>query len=162
MAYELKRLQSRHHLILDLLLEGKTQAEIARKMGYSDYGLSNVINCSIFKAELERRRTERHNYMYEAEVRYNRSAREKLDDAAVKAAETQVELLRSENPKIKQMSAMDILDRTGYSKVSRNESTSRSVQLVLTPEYLERMRQASIAAFGKEWPTDEDLENMSR
>ena len=68
MAYQLKRLQQRHYLIMEKLLLGKTQKEIAREIGYSEYGLSNAINCPLFQAELNRRRVEQNSYIDVSEV----------------------------------------------------------------------------------------------
>ena len=56
MAYQLKKLNPRHLAIMDKVLEGKKQKDIASEMGMSPYGISTIVRSPIFQNELSRRR----------------------------------------------------------------------------------------------------------
>ncbi len=75
--------------------------------------------------------------------------------AAEGAANTQVGLLQSENERIRQTSAMDILDRAGCPKISKSESKNLNASLVITPDLFDRLNLASKDAFGKDFDSNE-------
>jgi len=132
------------------ILEGKLQSEIARELGMSENGVSNIVRSPIFQRELTRRRVEQRRRVDEAEVVRLLNAHDLLDGAAAEAARQHVSLLHSSKERIRQISAMDILDRAGYPKVSKSESRSVDTQLVISEKQLARMQRASLEAFGKE------------
>ena len=118
----------------------------------SAYGVSIIVRSPIFQHELARRRAEQNDRVDRLEARRRVSAREVLDEASVQAAQKQVFLLDSENENLAQRSAMDILDRTGYPKISRSEGRHVVGDIVLTREDLERIQEASRACFGEDFP----------
>ena len=150
MAHQLKRLRVRHYIIMDSLLSGMTQRQIARDMGMSAYGISQIVNSPVFQHALARRREEQNARLDQAEVVRRLDARETLDEAAVKAAQEQVELLKSPHEHIRQRSAMDILDRVGCPKVSRQDGRKVEATILLDQKQLERLREATRECFGHE------------
>jgi hypothetical protein len=57
----------------------------------------------------------------------------KIKDAAERAADRNIELMESEDPRVAQGSVWDILDRSGYVKKQRSE-VEQSVRVFLPPE----------------------------
>ena len=150
MAYQLKRLQARHYKIMDLLLLGKRQCDIAEEMGLSKYGVSIIARSPVFQDQLARRRVEHNARLDDREAARRLSAREFLDNAARDAAKKQISLLLSSNERVAQVSAMDILDRTGHPKVSRSEGRNVNAQIVIDEKVLERMQKVTRQCFGED------------
>jgi predicted transcriptional regulator len=143
MKHELKRLLPRHFRIMELVLLGKKQTEIAEELGLSNYGVSVIINSPVFQEELGRRREEQNAHADEVEVVRRLNAREVLDRVAVEVAQRQVALLESPDERVAQKAAMDILDRTGYPKVSRAEGQHVVASIILDEKYLERIQETT-------------------
>ncbi len=154
MGHQIKRLKPKHLRILELLLIGKSQKEIALELSLSEYGISLIVNSPVFQNELARRRAEQNEKADLAETTRRLTAREILDKSANEAANVQIRLLGSANEAIKQRSAMDILDRTGYPKVTKTENQSKSIFLNLTQKDLDRIQKASLTCFGEEIPIE--------
>ena len=159
MAYQLKRLLSRHYKMLGLLLEGKTQKQIADEMGYSPYGISAIVNSRVFQAELVRKRADLDERVTQAEVVRRLNARVVLDGVATEAAQKQASLLNSENERVAQLSAMDILDRTGCPKVSRSRNEQIVMEVVLDEKTVQRFCEAAKLCFGENFDIGKLLES---
>ena len=151
---ELKRLQAKHFQILELSLDGLPKREIATRLNLTPATVHNVTNSPVFRHEFAKRKTERNSRADAAENVRRLNAATVLEEAALGAAQTQVALLSSENEIIKQKSAMDILDRTGYPKVTKTENRSLGAQIVLTEGLLDRLNAANQTVFGEDFPTD--------
>lgn len=147
MTTPVQRLQAKHHKIIDLLIEGRSKKAIAEELGLTPMGVINLTNSPVFRHEFARRKEEQRKLTDEADVQRRLTAADILDDSALDAAKTQGELLRSENERIRQTAAMDILDRTGYPKVTKSESRSVTAQIILTADVVERMQRATQDVF---------------
>ena len=75
MAYTLKRLQPRHQRVMELLLDGERQLDVARKVGMTTRAVRNAMYAPLFQAEYERRRQQRDQMLDEDYVRRINSPR---------------------------------------------------------------------------------------
>ena len=150
MGYEIKRLLPRHYRILDLVLLGWNQKDIAHELGITPYGLSNIIRSRVFQHELSRRRDAKYQMEDQSEAEIRLRAREKLGKTSLEAADTLVGLLESPNERIRQASAMDILDRSGIPKVSRQDQEKRVVQINISADQARRLLEATQQVFGED------------
>ncbi len=137
--------------MIDLLLMGMTQKRVAEEMCVSKFGLCATISSPIFQAELGRRRSEQNALADEAEMERRITAKEELESAKVRAVQTQVGLLDSENPSVRQKAAMDILDRTGLGKKNSVDVGGKGVNVTLTMKDLERINMANQAVHGRDF-----------
>jgi len=111
-SYHIKRLLPRHYKMLELHLAGVSNKAIAETVGCTPQSVSIVIRSPMFKSELQRRmadQTESH-IAQEADA-FASLARTTLEQASERAAQTQVELLDSEDDSVKLRSSSSILDR---------------------------------------------------
>ena len=150
MAYHLQRFRPKHQPIIEMLLDGLNHTQIAENMRMPVSSISRIVNSPVFKAELKRRRDKLEQQFVTAEIAQRLNAREVLDRAATPAAQKQADLLRSENERVAQISAMDILDRTGHPKLSRTEGRHTVNQIVIDEKLLARMQRATREAYGEE------------
>lgn len=139
MESKIESLNNRHYKILDLCLSGYTNKEIAEAVGMRQTQVSIVTRSPNFQHELALRR-ERINEQRDTNLAsVQDDATNILKDQARSAAMKLTGLLDSENEGIVRQSANDILDRTGHSKVIRQENKNLSAICVLKPEDLERL-----------------------
>ena len=111
-TYHIQRLLPRHFQILELHLGGLSNVEIASTVGMTKEGISTIIRSPIFQSELQRRLTERNNRSVDSQISEVVSqARKVLEHAATKAAETQEQLLESDDDSVKLRASDSILDR---------------------------------------------------
>ena len=146
----LQRLQGRHHRMIDLKLEGVSHVDIASELGCTPQSVSLCVNAPIFQKEMARRREEYREGLDDEMVERVGDASQIIRKATILAAETQVSLLGSDNEIVQQRSAMDILDRGGFPKVTKSEDHRKNITLNLTGEDLERIQTAAVRRFGSE------------
>ena len=130
-AQEPLELNSRHRVMMRLLLAGKSPTEIAKEMGYTMSRVSIITNSELFKKEKEKM-SDKINALFidcEATKVQTDRVRIRLDEEALPSLEKVIGLRNSaKNERVQQISAFDILDRAGYSKVEKLE-TSGSVEV---------------------------------
>ena len=146
---KLERLQAKHLKIAELALQGRPAVWIAKELEMSQGCIYNILNAPIFKAELARRREERNVRQDEAAQVSEFQAKDILDSHASLAAETQVGLLSANNDRIRQIAAMDILDRTGHPKITRQDSRQLKAVVVLNAAAVQRLQETTELCFGK-------------
>ena len=134
---ELSRLLPRHYKILELALEGFDTKEIALAMEMSPVGIGLIINSPLFQDELSRRRKTRENQHDDVLVSTAIDAQNTLQKAANLAAQTQVGLLSSEDPRVQLQAASAVLDRV----LEKKSSGSQGV-LVLGVDALKLLEEA--------------------
>ncbi len=149
MTQSLKRLQVKHNRILELSIAGMSNKAISEEMGLTTVAIQNILSSPVAQNELARRLEDRRLRMNDIQEAKDLTAREILLGASNQAAETQRDLLRSPTEKVRQIAAMDILDRTGYPKMSKNESTEVHATIMIDENVLGRMQRASVEAFGE-------------
>lgn len=127
---ELKRLKDRHLKMANLTLAGLTQQKIADIIGCSINTVSYIQRSPLFVAELNRRRKLDNGQAEKMEVEAHLGkVRSILQQNSELAAETQVDLLGSEDDSIRLRSAGSILDRVLGSKDSPSAGVSVNVQI---------------------------------
>lgn len=162
MTRELQKLQAKHYRLIELSLEGLSFAQIAEEMGLSAVGVKLIVDSPVFQGELARRRAAREASQDEHELVAQtiraETASDLLHGATLRAARKQIDLLEAENEGIQQRAAMDILDRAGIPKVTRADSQSVGVQILLDGKVLERLLSATKECFGEvpNFPLDEE------
>jgi hypothetical protein len=110
-GYEVSRLMPRHHVILDLVLTGMTNVEVAKAAGVTATTVAAVVNCPLGQAELSRRRNAIEMATNSGLASQVVLSKKVLDDASLQAATTMRTLLDDGDASIRFRSAKDILDR---------------------------------------------------
>lgn len=112
---QLKRMLPRHFRILDLYLTGEMNIkDIAEAVGMTPQGVGLIVKNPIFQKEAGRRRSSLERKTEDKIAGSTvESARKVIENAALDAARTHVKLLVSNDDKVKQRSASEILDRAG-------------------------------------------------
>ena len=114
MPYDIKRLLPRHLKIMDLLLLGEKQCDIARDLDLTPQAVCYIVNSEVFQSHLPKRRAEVMAKRADAETPSERKDPvSSLHEAALTAVQAQGELLHSENENVKLRASKDILDRLG-------------------------------------------------
>ena len=140
----LQDLLPRHNKIIDLYLDGQwNHTQIASKVGVSPVTVKNVLAMPSAQDVIARRRK------VKEEIKDTISAREELDhveearlllnDNAKVAAEALIESLFSEDEKLRNKGANDILDRIGIARVAKNENQNKSMVVTLDAETASRI-----------------------
>ena len=137
MSYEIKKLLPRHYKVMDLMLLGKKQKEIAEELCLSEQAVSSIVNSRVFKEAIPRRKIE----IQEEPVTDALSVGEMLRESIVRSAERLCEMLDSEDERVVLRAAMDILDRAGYPKAAGVYRSERAV-LVMDDLDVTRIEQA--------------------
>jgi len=144
-----KRLQAHHHKMIQLCVEGVPPNLIATKMNCSRAAVSNVINSPLAKAEIARLRSKVEEVKVKEFAEVQHTADQILANNSGAAAKVMSSLLLSQNEKIQHIAAADILDRTGFPKISRNDSTMMDVKIILTENAVARIQGVTQSVFGK-------------
>ncbi len=155
---ELQRLAGRHQKILDLHLDGRTNLQISQLMKITPQSVGNIINSPIAQGEISRRRDSYQKAKEEQSVRVETNALDILNVASNDAARTQVELLDSLKPEVRQRSAMDILDRTGICRKTRVDTNSQEIHINLSADDLLRIQTAAIESGQKLLEVEAEVE----
>lgn len=104
----LKKISSRHKQAMLLRMQGLNYEQIAEQIGVGPSIVENwFYRDTTFRTEFEKFAQE-----YIEEI--TKTARERMQSAADQAMQTLVELLNSQNERIRLDAARDLLDRTGF------------------------------------------------
>lgn len=120
-----QQLLPRHYTIQDLHLSGLNYREIALKLSMSLRQVANVINSPQFQHELALRRSHIQDSVDEGLLQAQDEVQTIIKKATTDAANRLSSLLTSENEAVSRQAANDILDRGGYPKVSRTDTTTK-------------------------------------
>ena len=110
------RLITRHLRIMDLHLAGVKHADIAQEMGCTAPTVSKIVRSPLFQQALAKRRDELTSKIDTELVSSVSEAKERLEQAALEAARTQIELMDSDDERVAHMASASILDRVGIGK----------------------------------------------
>lgn len=116
MRQEIARLLPRHKAIMDLALDGLSQAEIARRLCMGQVAISYILRSPLVQQELARKRAALERARLDEETGDSTRARATLENAALKAAEVQVSLLEEKDPRVALAASNSILDRVFQDK----------------------------------------------
>lgn len=136
--HNLERLMPRHFAILDLVLLGKTNQEIAQIQGLTKNYVASIVNSPTFQHELALRKTQQTDSRIESKEKIDKSVSEFLQSRAMAAAKSLSSGLKDANPTIRLKSAIELLDRSGYPKQTIVQQTNTNV-VVMDKETLDRI-----------------------
>ena len=123
--YELQKLNAKHQKMIELCLEGYKCGDLAKITGLTPQGVTIITNSPKFQDQLSRRRGELNKKHDEGVSISSSQAKDVLEQGALEAAKTHVELLSSNDERVQQKSASEILDRVGVGKtVNQQESAN--------------------------------------
>jgi len=130
-AYEgVKMLKHEHMRMVDLILDGHSQAEIAREMEYAPNTVSLIVNQPLFQNELAVRRKQRQKVLDLASMQPRDQAAEILYDALPAAAhELQRIALGGDNDKVRLAGIKEIFDRTYGKSIERSVSVTANLSI---------------------------------
>lgn len=110
---ELDSLSHKHMAMVELALAGATNNEIARQMDMSASRVSIILRSGLFQDELARRRKQQNHQHDQASAGSIGAAKIALEENALAAAQCHIDIMnKSLDPKVKQVSATEILRRT--------------------------------------------------
>ena len=115
-----QRLNGRHYQIIDLVLLGKRAVDIAKIVGMTARSVGLVIHSPSFQHELSMRRDTINEQVNKNIVDNIDDTAEELKKAGLEAARKLIGGLASSDEGIVFRSAADILDRTGYPKMTKS------------------------------------------
>ncbi len=109
----IKRLLSRHFKIIEMALAGHNNTAIAKAFSMSKQSITMIMNSPLVQQEMARRRSESDEaaVMELDRDAHIQKARMVMDKAVEKAAQTQVDLLESDNDSVRLRAADRLLDR---------------------------------------------------
>ncbi len=139
--YNLQELKQRHYRIVELCLEGITRNDIAHTIGMTPEGVGLIISSPLFQDELARRREIRNKTMDDNHCGDTLRVKEILEENAEAAAQTQVDLLKSEDESIKLRASGSILDRV-LGKPQSNDVSSGVVGLTISADQVQILQIA--------------------
>lgn len=111
-GYEIKRMLPRHFKMLELRLAGLSNRAIAEMLGCSAQSVGIVVRSPLFQAEYNRRLDQQNtSAAIEERDAFASKTRSILEQNAEKAANTQVDLMDSEDDSVRLRASGSILDR---------------------------------------------------
>lgn len=117
----IQKLNERHREIIRRLVCGETNKEIAAELGLTPEYIGMLKSDPVFQAELQRVREQVHQTFVEEAATV--SIRPALQQHAREALDTLVALMRdARSERVRQLSAIDLLDRAGYRPTERIEA----------------------------------------
>lgn len=125
-AQQPKNLSGRHRALMRKLLAGKTLADSAEELGYTLGRASVVVNCPLFKDEMQRMQEAINTGVVQVEsekAHYDGGVKAQMEDEALNSLQKLIDLRdRGNSERVQQVSAIEILDRGGYGKTDKVEA----------------------------------------
>ena len=154
-----KSVSSKHRVLMRHILAGRTNKEAAEIVGYGPDRVSFIINSPLFQAEMERMRVDIEKGVVELEsevAHMDGGVNSKLREESLASLETIISLRDgAQSERVKQVSALEILDRAGYSKTEKVHNT---VELDVSDGLLNAI-QTAMKEMGKPKPTNVSKES---
>ena len=120
----------RIHAILRADLRGMTDEYIMERMQLNEGQLRRIRASELYKERLADLQSRADDIAIDQVAGEEDAVAAALTGAALRAAHKNVAMLDSENEKVSQASAWDILDRTGHPKATRMETRQRAVVMI--------------------------------
>ena len=142
MLAQIESLTPRHFKILDYAIEGRTPGDIAESLSMHLTQVSKIMHSPCFVHQLAIRRKlyeEKHDSMV---VDEEDEVMKSLKQAAKDAASKIINKISSDDDKISLRAAESVLDRTGYSKIIKDErkgNTNIGPVIILTDKDVTRI-----------------------
>jgi hypothetical protein len=137
----LHRMTDLHYAILDRIIAGEKDASIAAALDIHPCTISRLRQSPTFQFEKTRRRMDLEARIADSvEVRVLAQPEDMLELSAREAAQRLIDGLESEDSDQSLDCALEILDRTGRGKVTKQQSTSLSLVGVLSSDEVAAIR----------------------
>ena len=123
--WHLKHVNTRHRTLMRMMIAGVNPYEAGKDLGYSVAGVNLVINSPLFKEELAKMEGEVNAEFAKTEGSraHTDLIRHKIKDEAMASLDTLVGLRdKSDSDRVRQLSAIEILDRAGYKATDKIEA----------------------------------------
>jgi hypothetical protein len=143
-SFDITKMLPRHYQILDLFLQGKTFGEIATIVEMNPQRISQIYNSPSFQDQLARRRRsiekETDSAIAAGVISNVTDVTKRLKNLSNRAVDKLENLMESDDENVQFRSAADVLDRSGFAKVSRIESESKASVIVLDAELINLLK----------------------
>lgn len=128
----MKKMSSRHRLILYRVIQGQTQREIAEELGYSLDHLGKLIRSPLFKSELAK-----------AQEKVDERVKERITNASELGMELLEDILVNDKVdlRLRAATAEKMLDRAGHG-AKQNVSVQHNVINLIEEAYSEKLKSA--------------------
>lgn len=157
MSYEVQRMLPRHHAIVEMALNGLSNAKIAECLDMTPQAVGQIVLSPIVQNELARRRGERGEKLDKAALDYVSQAREEVEKASIVAAKTLRGLLDSSDERIRLNSASKILDQVFASKDSNKTAGGN---LILNVDQIQNL-QIALVESRRDNPVFDQMDSQS-
>ena len=119
-----KHINTKHRAMMRHFIAGKTNREVAELFGMTEARVSLIKNSPLFREEMAKMEKEVKDEYVQTEGSKVQTdlIRVRMKERAAEAADTLYELMKgAESEAVRQKSAMEILDRTGYKATEKFE-----------------------------------------
>ena len=140
MSQSIIQLNPRHHKMLEFVLRGWTNKQIADHLDMSPQNVSLVTRSPSFQHEVSLRRVKLDDMSNQSIVSADQDVTNAIREGAKAAVDRILSGIHSADENIAIRASTEILDRGGFPKVSKIESKSLSV--VMTTDDLVRLKEA--------------------
>lgn len=142
--YSITHIWDTHHEIMRLLVMGLGRGEIAKMLGISPVTVTNVQNSPICQEQLSKLRGKRDETATDMSVA--------IRELAPKAVEKLFDSMQCGLPNIELAAAKDVLDRAGYTPVTRVRTENYNLHFTAgeIAEIKERARQSGTLSISSE------------
>lgn len=123
-------LHSRAHQIMDFVLQGLTNKQIAERLSLSPSFVSSVTNSPNFEHSLAIRRERMQRDLETKVVNKEIEESDQLKEGAKRAMARMIDLIDSSAENIARQAATDILDRAGPYKQSAGQQVNQSIVII--------------------------------
>lgn len=127
MANIIQQLNPRHYKILEFVLTGLTNKQIAERLDVSPQMISIVINSPSFQHEVALRREKLDAMKNQRIVESDMEVVDAIKEGTRAAVKTLISSINSTDENIAIRASVEILDRGGFPKVSKIESKNLTV-----------------------------------
>lgn len=120
-----KHINTRHRKLMRLLIAGWTLRDAAEMLGYHPKRVSQIVTSPLFKEEMAKMQEEIKKEFVETEGSKATSdiVRLRMKEEALASLETLIKLRdSSQSDRVRQLSAIEILDRAGYKPTDKVEA----------------------------------------
>lgn len=132
--HQIHKLNARHFRVLDLVLEGKSNKDIAAEVRMGESAVSVLVRSPSFQHELAIRRGVRDAMVDEKAVHDLEPAMNELRKNALLAAQRITDGLHEEGFGNRKAAAVEVLDRVGITKVNKSEVDIKAAHVILSSE----------------------------
>lgn len=142
MANIIQQLNPRHYKILEFVLTGLTNKQIAERLDVSPQMISIVINSPSFQHEVVLRREKIESMQNQQIVESDKNVVDAIKEGTRNAVDKLLSSINSPDENIAIRASVEILDRGGFPKVSKIES--KNLTVVMDADMLKLLQETIV------------------